>query len=184
MTQNSIAAYRASEEHRHNLVYEEQQNQTIQENMRHNRAYEAIVQQGNQLSYQASIYNANMHFKGTQYAADRSYAASKYAADRNYAASIYNIQQNARNVKYSTDINARTQRFNALTAKSANIQTALISSQAQRYGSDLSAKVNRENMRNQARMNFATNSTHIITSAMSGMSSATSSFARLLPMLL
>ena len=89
MTSNAIAAYRATEEHRHNLVYEEQQDRAINENIRHNKAYEAITQQGNYMHYQASIYGSNMAYKSAIYSADRHYAAARYSADKSYAAARF-----------------------------------------------------------------------------------------------
>lgn len=182
MTQNAIAAYRAVEEHRHNLVYEEQQNAAIQENMRHNKAYEAITRQGNILSYQASIYGSKMHYAATKYASDKSYAATVYSANKNYAANIYAAQLNARNVRYNTDATNRANLAIARGNQQVSTANALISSRTQRYGSNLNAQVQRENISNQNRMNIRNNLTNIGTTALSGMSNASSSFARLIPL--
>lgn len=182
MTQNSIAAFRATEDRRHNIVSEEQQQQSINEAIRHNKSYEAIVQQGNYLNYQSSIYGSNMAYKASVYSADKHYAATKYSADKNYAIMKYSADRNAQVSMNNARLQAKTQRYVAGINSRTNVQTALMSSNAQRYGTNVNAQIQRENMRNQSRMNFATNTTHLISSAMSGMSSMSGAFARLIPL--
>lgn len=182
MTQNSIAAFRAVEDKRHNLVYEQQQQENINETIRHNKSYEAIVQQGNYMNYKASIYGSNMAYKASVYSADKHYAAARYSADKNYAAVKYSADRSAQASMYNSRLQSATQKSIAQLNSRTNLSTALMSSNAQRYGTFTSAQVQRENIRNQSRMNFANNATNLITSAMSGMSNATSSFARLIPM--
>lgn len=182
MTSNSIAAFRATEEQRHNLVSEAQQQRSIEENIRHNKSYEAIIQQGNYLNYKSSIYGSNLAYRASLYSADKHYAAARYSADRNYAAVKYSADRNAQTSMFNSKLQAMTQKQIARLNSRTNIQTAQMSGNVQRYGTATNAQIQRENMRNQSRMNFASNTTQLITSAMSGMSNATSSFARLIPL--
>lgn len=183
MTSNAIAAYRATEEHRHNLVYEELQQQSIRENIRHNKAYEAITQQGNFLHYQASIYGSNMAYKSAVYSADKHYAAAKYSADKSYAATKYSSDKNANTQKYVSGIQSRTQRYVANTSRNASIEVAKLSNQTQRFINKQNVTVQRESILNQYRMNAATNQTHILTTGINAFSNLAGSYAKVIPLL-
>lgn len=182
MTSNAIAAYRATEEHRHNLVYEQQQQQAINENIRHNKAYEAITQQGNFLHYQASIYGSNMAYKSAIYSADKHYAATKYSAERSYAAAKYSADKNAGTQKYIAGIQSGTQRYVANTHRNSNMEVAKMSNQTQRFINRQNISVQRESILNQFRMNAATNQTHIITSGIGAFSNMAGSAVRMIPL--
>lgn len=166
MTNNAILAFNAKEIQRHNLVSERQNFLNLKENARHNRVYEAITQQGNYLNYGASIYNANMHYKGVKYSADSNARTSMNIARVNaanqYAIASLNARTTLESSRLQAKTNIKTTQINANTSKYvANVQKV-----SNMYATNQSARVQLANIANQYKMNAATNQTTLISTGM------------------
>ena len=118
-----------------------------------------------------------------QDSADRNYAASIYSSNRSYAANVYAATLNANTQRKIAGIQSATQRYTADTHRSASLDVARWSNQTQRYGIKQNTQVQRESIRNQWRMNMASNQTHIITAGIGAASNMTGSFARMIPLI-
>lgn len=174
MTSQSIAAFNAVEQARHNVVVErhehrrlDQDLKRINEEIRHNQAYEAITKQGQQLQYNASIYASKMHYAGSVYSANKNYQAAVYTANKQASTQRYLGLLNAQNQMSIAQLNANTAKYAANKQYSSSIYNADMHYASSAYSANKSYMSNLQRIQADRAMNAATNQTHLLTTAIS-----------------